>query len=79
MHLIEQAGQLTRIPVAVDPHLELATIVDQVRQAGIPTPPRYSSNKSEDPCCRSRPVCSAPRSGSVGHLARRIWRGSCID
>ena len=30
MHLIEQADQLARVPVEVDPHLELAAIVDRV-------------------------------------------------
>jgi 4-hydroxy-3-polyprenylbenzoate decarboxylase len=30
LQLLEQADQLARVPVAVDPHLELATIVDQV-------------------------------------------------
>lgn len=30
LHLLEQAGQLARVPVAVDPHLELATIVNRV-------------------------------------------------
>ena len=30
LQLLEQADQLARVPVTVDPHLELATIVDQV-------------------------------------------------
>lgn len=30
LHLLEQADQLARVPVPVDPHLELATIVDRV-------------------------------------------------
>jgi len=30
VHLLEQADQLARVPVSVDPHLELATIVDLV-------------------------------------------------
>ncbi len=34
LHLIEQADQLARVQVIVDPCLELATIVDQVGKAG---------------------------------------------
>jgi len=30
LHLLEQADQLARVPAMVDPHLELATIVDRV-------------------------------------------------